>query len=234
MSGFYYDAGAEEWLSDDGSGREVDGRAEDDAFDSDAEKEAAHARDAEAAEPEDDPAFREARRGQRELSGRVRNHGRRRGNHPTGFEGRGIRGLRVSDSDDPRRAVIRPTGRQLGAAAPATGRQSLNPVDTIQTIAALLGRRRLGLLQESLARRGKPSEEARAARVYLAVLLRHLDDPAANLTAAWMLAPFDLGDDEARRKALRRIGDLRRGRPPYAPEALEQAENQLRAQLGRL
>jgi hypothetical protein len=161
--------------------------------------------DADEDDPMDDPAFRVALRGQRELSGHFVNNGRRRGNHPTGFRGRGMRF----------RPMIRPTGRQLGAAAPATGRPSY--ADAPDLVPRLLGPERVAVLRASFKKRGANAEE-RAARIYLAVLLRALASTAANRAAAELL------DAD-----LRKIGDLRRRE--YDPSAVEAALQEIAVRL---
>jgi hypothetical protein len=167
-------------------------------------------------------ALDEAARGHRELSGGFQNHGRRRGNHSTGYMGRGLRGLRISEGDTKRIAIIRPTGRQLGAAAPAVGRPSFE--DAPELVAGLLGSRRVKALRVSLAKKGATTEE-RQVRAYLAVMLRYLGSTEANRAAAQLLLGATDGE------ALRKIGDLRRRK--YAPELTARVEQELRSELGR-
>jgi hypothetical protein len=215
----YFDAGAGAWRADDDDAW-LDERPETDAPDApewrdrealpEPPKEEAPGVDAAdedlPEDPMDDPAFREAVRGQRELSGRITLDGRRRGNHGTGFLGRGMR----------TRPKIRPTGRQLGRPAPAVGRPSLD--DSGPLMERLLGERRVAVLRASFARRGAQTLEQREARVYLAVVLRALDATAANRAAAELL-----GAD------LRKIGDLRRR--TYDPAAVAAATAELKATL---
>jgi hypothetical protein len=226
---FYFDAGANAWRADDDDAW-LDERHETDAPDAPEWREsealpeppepvpgddpmtdpAARATRREDPEPVDDPMddpdFRAAVRGQRELSGRILLHGRRRGNHGTGFRGWGMR----------TRPIIRPTGRQLGHPAPGVGRPSLD--DSGLLMGRLLGERRVAALRASFARRGAQTFEQREARVYLAVILRALDATEANRAAAELL-----GAD------LRKIGDLRRR--TYDPAAVAAATAELRAAL---
>jgi hypothetical protein len=229
----YYDAGAGAWRTNDDDGW-LGERREDDASDvpewRDREElpEPSDATPTNPAEdppndPMDDPAFREALRGQRELSGRIALHGRRRGNHGTGTLGRGIRGLRaggqehttLADDVPPVNAKMRPIGRQLGAPAPTVGRPSFG--DSFDLVADLLGEHRVAVLRSSFKKRGANADE-RAARIYLAVLLRALGITAANRAAAELL-----GAD------LRKIGDLRRRE--YDPAAVEAATQEIARRL---
>jgi hypothetical protein len=209
----YYDAAAGRWRDDEGW---LDERSEDDALADPTEPDAARDADDDevnaarqrphreredvALDPEDDPAFRAARRGHTELSGRVINYGRARTTNPTGFKGQGVRGPRAGKQDgppDPVRAPIRPTGRQLGGRAPVPGRPSY--ADAPELVERLLGQERIELLRASFTKRGATTKQERAARAYLAVFLRLLDSTVANRAAAELL-----GAD------LRKIGDLRR------------------------
>jgi hypothetical protein len=123
-----------------------------------------------------------------------------------------------------RKGEIHPrVGTTGGRFARGARRPSLE--DAPKLVAELLGQRRVRTLQASLTKRGATAQERRA-RVYLAVLLRYLDDTAANRAAAELL----LRASDA--KALRKIGDLRRRE--YDGRAIDQAESELRSALGRL
>ena len=228
----YFDAAAGGWV--DGDGERINERPEDDPLDDQPEPDAWD----EALDPEDDPAFLAAQGGQRELSGRVHNHGRRRGNHPTGKDGRGLRGLREGARSGKRsrtvlmgdlppvKAPTRPTGRQLGGPAPGVGRPSYE--DAAEVVWVYLGERRREILRKALRKRGANAEE-REARVYLGVLLDYLDSTAANRAAAAIL----LNSKDV--NALRVVRATRRKlrRREYPSRLVAKAQDDLRAAVGQ-
>lgn len=238
MSDAYYDPASGTWRSEEGTelgtgNPEHEGAIDEARTEDDVQADQVDVEDADA-DPMDDPDFREAARGHSELSGKVVSHGRRRGNHPTGFKGRGLRGLRYSDS--PPRHPIRPTGRQLGPGAPATGRHAM--ADPTSALRSLLGKRRVELLQTALMRPGNPREAELEARAYLGVTLLMLDDTTANRAAAELLLGAFV-DDHDRERKLRKIGDLRRRARWDDPKAypwavLARAELDLEARLGQM
>jgi hypothetical protein len=178
--------------------------------------------------------------GRGERSGGGRNHGRRRGSHGTGTKGRGIRGLRqgpnkgfwTTEEAEARPYVpqVRATGRQLGAPAPAAvSRRGMRGAPDPDVLAStrdlmerVLGPRRVEVLRAGLKGRGASSEE-RAARVYLAVLLRHV--PWSDHAAADLL--LDASDD----KAIRKIQDVRRR--DYDAAKLAAAKREMRESVKR-
>ena len=189
--------------------------------------------DAAGPDPEDDPAFREAARGHRALSGHSRNHGRRRGNHGGGRAGQGVRGLRSADKAPQR--PIRATGRNLGSAPPAVGRPSLDDVGGL--LERLLGSERVELLRASFRKRGAPTRDQRRARAYLAQVLILLDATNANRGAARLLLDYPDGDTPAdvatRAAAMRKLKDARRAFRRSSPEARAATLGLVREDLSR-
>jgi hypothetical protein len=202
MTDYYFDAATGTWVSDD-DGASPEHREEDDA------PETVDVADRRHEDPRDDPAFREAERGHRELSGRERNYGRRKTVNSTGR-----RGQRVVLGDD----APRTSGRRLGAPAPgAAAREG----DDMGKLEALLGQDRIHRIRVSMTKPGRPTTQERADRAYVAKVLQRMDSTEANRAATFLL----LGNEDDMDKAMRKLGDLRRR--TYPPELEAAAEREL-------
>jgi hypothetical protein len=168
---------------------------------------------------EADREFRRLEREHRELSGRVPTHGRKRTTSPTGFQGRGVRGMRYKE--DGRTPPVRPGGRPIGARAPVVGKPSFE--DAPETLARALGTERIERLRTSFAKRGATNAE-RADRTYLAVVL----DRLGNVTPASRAAAELCGTNLRTVRALR----ARHRKRPVSPEENARIVAELRARLG--